>query len=396
MTCPPWQTLDDVAFRTALRGWLREHLAMVTAGFPPGTSPHDLDFRRGWEDHLCVSGWSGLSWPVEHGGKGLSLGRQAIFLEEHAASGAPLPLNAIAHGILGPTLIHFGSPAQQRRFLPKILSNEEIWCQGYSEPGAGSDLAALATRAVRDSDVYRVCGQKIWTSFAHIADWCFLLARTDTTAAKHRGISFLLIDMRSPGITVRPIRQMSGEADFNEVFFDDVRVPVENLIGAENDGWRIAMAAASFERGTYFVPRLVRLQAELIELARLAAESGGGRHAASPAIRDRLARSFIDVNVLRLHAHRSLAAAMRGEAPGPESSYIKLLWSEAHQRLLDLAMDVLGRQGALGPQEPSALKHGSWQRDYLWSRAETILAGTSEIQRNIIAERVLGLPRGTA
>ena len=395
MTFPPWETLDDAAFRATLRVWLRDNLAMVTAIFPPDISPYDLEFRRGWEDHLCGTGWSGLSWPVEHGGKGLSLGRQAIFLEEHAACGAPLPLNAIAHGILGPTLIHYGTPAQQRRFLPKILSNEEIWCQGYSEPGAGSDLAALTTRAVRDGDAYRVTGQKIWTSFAHIADWCFLLARTDNSAAKHRGISFLLVDMRSPGITVRPIRQMSGEADFNEVFFDEVRVPVANLVGAENDGWRIAMAAASFERGTYFVPRLVRLQAELIELARLATESAGGRHAANAAIRDRLARSFIDVNVLRLHAHRSLAAAMRGEAPGPESSYIKLLWSEAHQRLLDLAMDVLGRQGALGPQEPTAPKRGGWQRDYLWSRAETILAGTSEIQRNIIAERVLGLPRGT-
>ncbi len=386
----------DEAFRVEVRVWLETNLADVLRDFPAGISAHSLDLRRRWEDHLCRSGWSGLSWPAAFGGRDLSLMRQVIFYEEYARCGAPLPLNAIGHGILGPTLIAHGTPEQQHRFLPRILGNEDIWCQGYSEPGAGSDLAALQTRATREGDHYRVSGQKIWTSFAQLADWCFLLARTDPAATKHRGISFLLVDMKSPGITVRPIRQMTGEADFCEIFLDDVLVPLANVVGRENDGWPIAMAAASFERGIYFVPRLVRMQKELLELAKLAGTAMlGGRSALDdPSIRDRLSRSFIDVHLLRLHAHRMLGRSMRGEPPGPESSYIKLIWSESHQRLLALAMDILGRDAALGPQEASAARRGIWwQRDYLWSRAETILAGTSEIQRNVIAERVLGLPR---
>jgi alkylation response protein AidB-like acyl-CoA dehydrogenase len=386
----------DEAFRAEVRAWLETNLAEVLRDFPAGISAHSLDLRRRWEDHLCRSGWGGLSWPAAFGGRDLPLMRQVIFYEEYARCGAPLPLNAIGHGILGPTLIAHGTPEQQHRFLPRILGNEDIWCQGYSEPGAGSDLAALQTRATREGDHYRVSGQKIWTSFAHLADWCFLLARTDPAATKHRGISFLLVDMKSPGITVRPIRQMTGEADFCEIFLDDVRVPLANVVGSENDGWPIAMAAASFERGIYFVPRLVRMQKELLELTKLAGTAGPGRCSAldDPSIRDRLSRSFIDVHLLRLHAHRMLGRSMRGEPPGPESSYIKLIWSESHQRLLALAMDILGRDAALGPQEASAARRGIWwQRDYLWSRAETILAGTSEIQRNVIAERVLGLPR---
>jgi alkylation response protein AidB-like acyl-CoA dehydrogenase len=387
---------DDEAFRREVRAWLEANLAEILEGFPAGISTHDLDLRRRWEDHLCRSGWSGLSWPAAFGGRDLSLARQVVFYEEYARCGAPLPLNAIGHGILGPTLIAHGTAEQQRRFLPRILSNDDIWCQGYSEPGAGSDLAALQTRATREGDHYRLDGQKIWTSFAHLADWCFVLARTDPAAAKHRGISFLLVDMKSPGITVRPIRQMTGEADFCEIFFDDVLVPLTNVVGGENQGWPIAMAAASFERGIYFVPRLVRMQKELFELVRLAGDASRNGRAAidDPAIRDRLSRSFIDVHLLRLHAHQMLGRSMRGEAPGAESSYIKLIWSESHQRLLVLAMDILGRDATLGPQEASAAHRGIfWQRDYLWSRAETILAGTSEIQRNVIAERVLGLPR---
>jgi alkylation response protein AidB-like acyl-CoA dehydrogenase len=386
---------DDV-FRSEIRAGLATELTAILAEFPAVTPIHDLGLRRRFEDHLCQSGWSGLSWPATFGGRELPLLRQAIFYEEHARCGAPLPLNAIAHGILGPTLISYGTAEQQRRFLPKILSNEEIWCQGYSEPAAGSDLAGLQIRASREGDHYRIVGQKTWSSFAHLADWCFLLARTEPTTTRHRGISFLLVDMKSAGITVRPIRQMTGEADFNEIFFDDVLVPVANLVGGENEGWPIAMAAAAFERGSYFVPRLVRMQMELGELAKLAGETSRLGHASidDPAFRDRLSRSFVDVYLLRLHAHQMLGRSLRGEAPGPESSYIKLAWSESHQRLLDLAMDIVGSDVALGPQEPAAARNGRWwQRDYLWSRAETVLAGTSEIHRNIIAERVLGLPR---
>jgi alkylation response protein AidB-like acyl-CoA dehydrogenase len=387
------EKLDDEAFRAHVRDWLAKNLQALSSGFPAPVSTHDMDFRRAWEDHLCANGWSGLAWPKEYGGKAMPLSRLVIYLEEYARSGAPQGVNVIGHGILGPTLLHYGNESQKRRFLPELLANREIWCQGYSEPGSGSDLASLRTRAVRDGDHYVVTGQKIWTSYAHIANWCFVLARTDPAAPKHKGISFLLVDMASPGITIRPIKQLNGEQEFNEVFFDEVRVPVENRIGEENKGWGIAMAAASFERATYFIPRLVRMQEELFDIIRVARETRPGVGVAlnNPLIRDRIEKCFLDVHVLRLFARRMLETAEG--APGPEGSYLKLYWSESHQRLLDLAMDVLGPAARLGPQDPAANDRRHWQRDYLWARAETILAGTSEIQRNIIAERVLGLPR---
>lgn len=386
--------MDVETFRAEARAWLKAEIARLRDAFP-GTPFTDTVLRRSYEDRLCAAGWSGLGWPVEVGGRGLSIDFIAAFLEEAARTGAPKGVNIIGHGILGPTLILSGSEEQKRRFLPEILSNREIWCQGYSEPDAGSDLAALRTRAERDGDDYIVTGQKIWTSFGHIADWCFLLVRTDPAAAKHKGISFLLVDMRSPGITVRPIRQMDGGREFNEVFFDAVRVPVANRVGAENAGWHLAMAAASFERATYFIPRLVQMEEELRDLVAIAREiMRGGRLACDdPLIRDGLARSFLDVQALKLHARAMLATAARHEQPGPEGSFVKLLWSESHQRLLDLALAVIGPEAVLGPDEPSAERRRHWQHDHLWSRAETILAGTSEIQRNIVGERVLGLPR---
>ncbi|MEW6256486.1 MAG: acyl-CoA dehydrogenase family protein [Pseudomonadota bacterium] len=388
-----FEETDDEAFRRLVRQWLADNLDLVSARFPAPVSPHDMAYRRAWEDHLCASGFSGLTWPEADGGRGLPMGRMVIWLEEYARSGAPQGVNVIGHGILGPTLLHFGSPEQKERFLPGLLANREIWCQGYSEPGAGSDLAALRTQAVRAGDRYVVSGQKIWTSYAHIADWCFVLARTDASAAKHKGISFLLVDMKSPGITVRPIRQMNGEEEFNEVFFDEVEVPVSNRVGEENAGWAIAMAAASFERATYFIPRLVRMEEEFRDLVDLARTPRPGIGVAldDPDIRGRLARSYLDVHVLKLFARRMLETM--GGTPGPEGSYLKLFWSESHQRLLEIAMDILGPAARLGPQDSAAAEGRHWQRDYLWSRAETILAGTSEIQRNIIAERVLGLPR---
>lgn len=386
---------DDKAFRIGVEGWLQRELRAIVGSSYGHADMHTLESRRLWEDHLCAAGWSGLSWPRVHGGKEMSLPRQALFHEAYASSGAPLPLNSVGHGILGPTLLLHGNDAQKRRFLPPLLANRHIWCQGYSEPEAGSDLASLRTTAIREGDCYRVSGHKIWTSFAHIADWCFVLARTSQQLPKHRGISFLLVDMHSPGVRVRPIRQITGEDDFNEVHFEDVTVPVENLVGPENQGWGIAMAAASFERGTYFAPRLVRLQIELENLVRLA---GSCRIDGRPAIecsevRDRIGRLAMNVHVLRLNSAQIMAETMRGTPPGTEGSAIKLLWSETHQQLMDLAMDVLGTAVHLGPQEINAPAEGRWQRDYLWTRAETILAGTSEIQRNILAERGLGLPR---
>jgi alkylation response protein AidB-like acyl-CoA dehydrogenase len=364
-------------------------------GIDDTTNPQDIALRRRWEDHICRAGWSGLGWPREHGGRALSLARQAMVLEILATLEAPLPLNALGHGILGPTLLLHGTPWQKARFLPPLLRNEEVWCQGYSEPGAGSDLAALATRAVRDGDHYRVTGHKIWTSFANHADWCFLLVRTDPDLPKHRGIAFLLVDLKSPGVRVRPIRQITGENDYNEVFFDAVRVPVSQRVGAESEGWSIAMAAAGFERGTYFLPRVVRMRVELRRLMRLAATRRIGATPCldDPVIRDRLARLVVDIRVLGLHAERMLATAASGAAPGVEGSVIKLLWSETHQRLMELALDILGPDVQFGPQEAAGPDRGRWQRDFLWTRAETIFAGTSEIQRNIIAERGLGLPR---
>ncbi len=386
---------DDASFRDGVQRWLAAELRAVAGDRYGHASMHTLEFRRRWEDRLCAAGWSGQSWPRAYGGSEMPLARQALYHEAYARAGAPLPLNGVGHGILGPTLLLHGSEAQKQRFLPPLLANREIWCQGYSEPGAGSDLAALRTSAIREGGVFCVNGHKIWTSYAHLADWCFLLARTAPELAKHRGISFLLVDMRSPGVRVRPIRQITGEEDFNEVFFEDVAVPVDNLVGAENQGWAIAMAAAGFERGTYFLPRLARMQIELENLVRLARERRLGDRAAiaHPEIRDRIGRLAIDVHVLRLNSEQMMVQAMRGAAPGAEGSAVKLLWSEAHQRLLDLAMDVLGPAAQFGPQETMAPAEGRWQRDFLATRAETILAGTSEIQRTLVAERGLGLPK---
>ncbi|WP_338879268.1 acyl-CoA dehydrogenase family protein [Achromobacter veterisilvae] len=385
---------DDEAFRQDLRAWLERAYAGFVRGWPGGADPRNLDFRRAWEDTLCANGWSGLGWPTEHGGRALPLSRQAVFHEEHARCGAPLGVNLIGHGILAPTLLHFGTEAQKRRFLPGILSNREVWCQGYSEPGAGSDLASVRTRAEPAPGGYLLNGHKIWTSFADRAQRCFVLARTDPRASRHKGLSFLLVDMRSPGVRVEPIRQLTGEAEFCEVFFENVFVPGEDLLGEENQGWRIAMAAAGFERGTYFIPRLVRFAQELRQVRELAlrADAYGRVPASSADVRHRWARLAADSHVLALKSQRALAGAMRGDPPGPEGSSTKIHWSEAHQRLLELSMQLLGDEACLaeataGPGA-AGLVHA-----YLWSRAETILAGTSEIQRNIVAEQMLGLPK---
>ncbi|EJO30099.1 acyl-CoA dehydrogenase family protein [Achromobacter marplatensis] len=385
---------DDAAFRQELRGWLASAYARFVRDWPGGAAPRDLDFRRAWEDTLCANGWSGLGWPKAYGGQDLPLSRQAVFHEEHARCGAPLGVNLIGHGILAPTLLHFGTESQKRRFLPGILANREVWCQGYSEPGAGSDLASVRTRAEAVAGGYRLNGHKIWTSFADRAQWCFVLARTDPQAPKHRGLSFLLVDMHSPGVRVEPIRQITGEAEFCEVFFEDVFVPQDLLLGEANQGWKVAMAAASFERGTYFIPRLVRFAQELAVVRRLALRPDAYGHvpASSAAVRHKWARLAADSHVLALKSQRALSAAMRGDPPGPEGSSTKIHWSEAHQRLLELSMQLLGETACLAEgadEQAAALAHA-----YLWSRAETILAGTSEIQRNIIAEQMLGLPKG--
>lgn len=387
---------EDEAFRVTLRDWFEAEFPRFQAQWNGAIDANDLVWRRAWEDHVSQAGWAGLGWPLAHGGKAWPLTRQAIFHEEQARIGAPLGVNIIGHGILAPTLIHFANEAQKKRYLPGILSNREIWCQGYSEPASGSDLASLKTRAVREGDHYVLNGHKIWTSFAHIADYCFVLARTDPASVRHKGISFLLVDMKSPGVRVEPIRQITGEADFNEVVFEDVKVPLDALVGEENGGWRLAMAAASFERGTYFIPRQVRFAQELEALKRLATETlRDGRPALeTPQLRRDIARLAVDSHVLKLKSYRALTNALRGGPPGPEGSSTKLHWSESHQKLLGLAVEVLGERALAGPEPTSADPQASaWVRDYLWSRAETILAGTSEVQRNILAEQMLGMPK---
>ena len=388
---------EDEAFRLTLREWFETHYPQFKASWPGTPDPNELGWRRAWEDYVCRAGWSGLGWPAQYGGKAWPLTRQAIFHEEQARIGAPLGVNIIGHGILGPTLVHFASEAQKARFLPSILSNREIWCQGYSEPGAGSDLASLSTRAERRGDHYVLSGHKVWTSFAHIADYCFVLARTDATAQRHKGISFFLVDMKSPGVRVEPIRQITGEADFNEVFFEDVQVPLDALVGEENGGWRLAMAAASFERGTYFIPRQVRFAQEVEALARLAAgisREGGESALQDPHLRREIARLAVDSHVLRIKGLRALTHALRSGPPGAEGSSTKLHWSESHQKMMNIAMELLGERALQGPSpEGSDARAALWTRDYLWTRAETILAGTSEVQRNILAEQMLGLPK---
>ena len=391
---------EDEAFRITLRTWFEAEFPRFQAAWSGAIDANDLVWRRAWEDYVSQAGWAGLGWPEQYGGKAWPLTRQAIFHEEQARIGAPLGVNIIGHGILAPTLIHFANDAQKQRYLPGILSNREVWCQGYSEPGAGSDLASLKTRAVRGVDAegehYVLNGHKIWTSFAHIADYCFVLARTDPDSVRHKGISFLLVDMKSPGVRVEPIRQITGEADFNEVVFENVRVPVEARVGDENGGWRLAMAAASFERGTYFIPRQVRFAQELKALQQLAADTLQGDRPAldNPHVRRDLARLAVDSHVLKLKSWRALTSALRGGPPGPEGSSTKLHWSEAHQKLLSTAVELLGERALVGPEPTSSDPQASgWVRDYLWSRAETILAGTSEVQRNILAEQMLGLPK---
>lgn len=382
------------AFRAYVRAWMAEHYAQFQRDWPGRIDPVSLHYRRAWEDTLCRHGWSGLGWPQEYGGKALPLSHQAIYLEELARSGAPLGVNLIGHGIFAPTLLHFGSPAQKARYLPGILRNEAIWCQGYSEPGAGSDLAAVTSRARKTDGGYVLDGHKIWTSFANLADYCFALVRTDPNSQRHRGLSFLLVDMRQPGVRVEPIRQLTGEAEFCEVFFEQVNVPSDCLLGQEGDGWRMAMAAASFERGTYFIPRLVQFEGELGRVRELIDSVA---HGLSPIslqnYRQRWAALFADSMVLQLKSRRALLAAMNGDPPGPEGSSTKVHWSEAHQRMLDLALELLGLN-LCAPAMQMRAEAAFFAHASLWSRAETILAGTSEIQRNIIGEKVLGLAKG--
>jgi alkylation response protein AidB-like acyl-CoA dehydrogenase len=390
-------TEEQERFRREVHDWL---VANLPAGWgtPAYRKPEEpgekVAFARRWQRRLHEGGWAGLHWPREYGGRGATPIEQLVFAEEYARVGAPPMIDiGVGPGLVGPTLIHHGTDAQKARFLPRILFGDDVWCQGFSEPNAGSDLAACRTRADLDGDEFRVTGQKIWTSYARWADWCILVVRTDPHAAKHEGLSFLLVDMRSPGVTIRPLVEMTGVAWFNEVFFDDVRVPRANMVGALNEGWRIAITTLAHERGGS-APH-ARLAGELTAMLAMARgmRAGGTPATGDPVHRQRLAQAWIETEVVRLVAYKQVSDLMRTGHPGPEGSYLKLLWSETDVRMKETGIALQGAYALLERGDPHAVDAGRWQYEYLWSRAASIYAGTSEVQRNIIAQRVLGLPR---
>jgi len=381
------------AFQLELRAWLE-------ANVPSDLMPDDPDaafhYRRVWQKKMYEAGWAGVHWPKAYGGRGATLIEQAIFSQEMARAQAPNMANELGLMIVGPTLIAHGTEAQKTRYIPNILSGDEIWCQGFSEPNSGSDLASLQTQAVADGDDFVVNGQKIWTSMAQHSDMCILLVRTDPYAPKHRGISYLLVDMKSPGVTVKPLRQMTGGAEFNEVFFDNVRVPKTQLVGNLNEGWRIAMTTLTHERGSASFGTQVTIRKRLdtiIELAKKVHRNGKPL-SADPIFRQKLADAYIRVDVMRLNNYRTITSHLRGRAPGPEASLEKLYWSETHQSVQEVGQELLGVHAQLSPASPYYPTAVDLQYLFLFSRAETIFSGTSEIQKNIIGERVLGLPKG--
>ncbi|HET8603801.1 MAG TPA: acyl-CoA dehydrogenase family protein [Marmoricola sp.] len=380
-------TAADEAFRAEVRTWLADHLSGDFAGLRgaggPGREHEAYEERLAWNRHLAAHGWTCLGWPEEHGGRGLRLFQQVIFHEEYARADAPATVNHLGEQLLGPTLIALGSAEQQRRFLPAIVAVEELWCQGYSEPGAGSDLAGVQTRARLEGDQWILDGQKVWTSLAHQADWCFVLARTEPGSTRHRGLSYLLVPMDQPGVEVRPIEQLTGTSEFNEVFFAGARTEAALVVGEPGDGWRVAMATLGFERGVSTVGQVVGFSRELDGVVAEARRNGSYD---DPVVRDGLARAAVDLEVIRLNALRMLSQGP--DVAGP--SIAKLLWAHWHRTLGELALQVRG-DAALVAGEGGELD--AWQRLFLFSRADTIYGGSDEIQRNILAERVLGLPR---
>ena len=385
------------AVAAELQAWLAANLvgefaALRNRGGPGDEVIEQLPLRRRWEQHLALAGWNCLSWPKEHGGRGLTLSEQVAVNEVYAAGGGPGRLGHIGETLLGPTLIELGTDAQQRRFLPGIRAAEALWCQGYSEPDAGSDLANVRTTAVLDGDVWRITGQKVWTSHAAWSDWCFVLCRVgelpaDGKTSKHRNLAYILVPMAQDAITTRPIEQLTGTGEFFEVFFDGAVTAKDNIVGAPGEGWRIAMATLMHERGASTLSQQIGFAREL-DAVIAAAKADGCID--EPLIADRLARAWIGLQVMRASALRSLADVQRGEL-GKTAVINKLYWSHWHRDLGELAMDVLGDDGLLLADKPYELHE--LQRLFLFSRADTIYAGTSEIQRNIIAERALGLPR---
>ena len=379
----------EEAFRDELRGWLDAN----HPGREPEGDEAGFEFRRAWQKKLYDAGWAGLSWPKEYGGRGASLVEQAIFNEEIVRAQAPQMANVLGLAMGGPTVIAHGTDEQKERYLLPILSAEEIWCQGFSEPDSGSDLASVKTTAVRDTrsgtggDDWLVTGQKVWTTLAHHSKWCMLVARTDLDAPKHKGLTYFLMDMEQDAVQVRPLRQITGESEFNELFLEEARIPNENIVGGEGNGWKVAITTLMHERATLAFGLQVAVQIALRELMEQAKSSpfNGGPASQDPIIRQRLAQLYIEAEVLRLNAYRGLTAQMKYGVPGPEGSLGKWHWSEVNQSLTELAMDIAGPR--------AQLDDGEWTYRFLRARANSIEGGTTEILKNIVAERVLGLPR---
>ena len=377
------------AFRNEFRSWLDEHVTDDVRAIGGGglgyDEPGQLERSQTWNRALADAGYAAIAWPAEYGGRGAGVMEQVVWAEELHRAGAPGPVNVLGIPNVAPAIMTYGTEDQKTRLLPPMLRGDEVWCQGFSEPNAGSDLASLSTAAVRDGDDWVVNGQKVWTSLGHHAHWCELLVRTNPDAPKHRGISCLLVDMATPGIEIRPLITITGAHDFNEVFFDDVRVPADAILGPVDEGWRVAMTTLTHERGG--VARLhlgLRAKiAKLIEAARVAPGRAGGTAAQDPALRQLLARVYLEGELLKLIADRAISGELHGRALGPESSIAKLLWSETDQHIGEVAAAVLG---------PDATT-GSWGRDRVGSRQATIAGGTTQINKNIVAQRILGLPR---
>jgi alkylation response protein AidB-like acyl-CoA dehydrogenase len=384
-------TAEEEAFRQEVREWLDVNLGAEWRHRGVGGYREDdeTEIQRQWQRRMHEGGWLKLAWPREAGGRGATPVMQAIFQEEMAKAGTPIILGRLGVSLLAPTLLVHGTDWQKQTYVEKILSGELIFCQGFSEPDAGSDLAGLRARAEKRNGKWVIDGQKTWSSGAHYADKSFLLARTDPHADAHRGISFFLVDMHQPGVEVRRIHQMTGGGEFSEIFLSGAEVEDRDLVGDPTSGWKIAMTVFGFERGGLAqAARFERATAELAHLARL---RGAG---SDPTTRQKVAQANIEAHVFRLIGLRNLTSAQRGGAPGPEASLTKLFWSEMDKRIQETAVELQGAYGALDPDSPLAIEDGRWQYGWMWAQAETIYAGSSEIQRNIIAERVLGLPRG--
>ena len=377
---------EDAAFRQEVVSWLAEHVVgeFAELGGRGGSGDETFGFevRRAWERELAIGGWTCIGWPVEYGGRGLERGHQGV--GGYVKAKAPGRVGVLGEGLLGPTLIHYGTEEQKKRFLPAIVAGEELWSQGYSEPNAGSDLASLSTKAELDGDEWVITGQKVWTSLAHQSDWCFVLCRTDPISERHKGLSYLLVPMDQPGIEIRPIRQLTDTSEFNEVFFDGARTKKENIVGEPGQGWTVGLATLAFERGVGLLGHLLSFRREFDAVVAQARRRGLTEQ---PQWRQRLARSYAELEIIRMNTIRSLTG-VEGPAAPPEASIAKLFWASWHRELGEMMMDIEGPAATIVGEDYDL---GDFHRTFLFSRSETIYGGSNQIQRNIIGERVLGL-----